>query len=133
MSDYNDKMIAEFRAHGGEVPAHPYGKALLLLHSTGAKSGEPRITPVAHFPDPDGWVIVASKGGAPENPAWYHNLLAHPDVEIEIGTETVPVHADVVDEGYDDVWNRVTERAPGFQDYKTKTERTIPLIRLTRR
>ena len=135
MSDYNDRIITEFRENGGTVTTG-HGSGLVLLHSIGAKSGVERIHPVLAIPDGDGWLIAASKGGAPENPAWFHNLLAHPDIEIETPDDgTVAVHAErltgaVRDEG----WARFTS-LPGssFASYEAKTSRVIPVLELQRR
>jgi deazaflavin-dependent oxidoreductase (nitroreductase family) len=135
MSDWNAGIIEEFRKTGGTVPR--FGRGLVLLHHIGAKSGVERVTPVAAFPDGDGWVVVASKAGAPENPAWYHNLLAHPDIDIEVpGSDApVPVTVSVIGaDEYDEQWTAVITAAPGFADYKrTAVGRTIPLLRLTKR
>jgi len=107
---YNDRIISEFRENGGTVTTG-HGSGLLLLHSIGAKSGEERIHPVLGIADGDGWLIAASKGGSPENPAWYHNLLAHPETEVEVPAgdhvDTVAVRADVVpDADYPAAWDR---------------------------
>ena len=94
-SDWNQEIIDEFRAHGGNVSSRGFGKSLVLLHHIGARSGVERVCPVMGIrTDPDTWLVAASKAGAPENPAWYHNLLAHPDVVIETPDDgTVPVRA----------------------------------------
>jgi deazaflavin-dependent oxidoreductase (nitroreductase family) len=135
MSDWNDKVIAEFRANGGKVGGDFEGFPLLLLHSTGARSGAERVNPVAYQALDDGrWAVFASKAGAPENPDWFHNLRAHPETTIEVGTETVPVVARVLagDERAV-VWEEQKRLAPGFADYETKTGREIPVVELTRR
>ena len=95
MSDWNQQIIDEFRANGGDVRTNGFGKGLVLLHHRGAKTGAERVSPVAGIRvDPDTWLAAASKGGAPDNPAWFHNLLAHPDVEIETPDDgIVPVRA----------------------------------------
>ena len=133
MSDFNDRIIAEFRANEGRVGGPFAGSPMLLLHSTGAKSGEERVNPLATFPQDEGWVIVASAAGQPKNPGWYYNLLANPETTIEFGTETVPVRATVVEEGRDALWAHVIATNPGFQGYQDRAERTIPLVRLTPR
>ena len=92
-ADFNAEIIDEFRANEGRVGGMFEGNPLLLLHHTGAKSGETRVNPLAYQADDGRYVIFASKGGAPTNPAWYHNLLAHPDVKIEVGADTIDVHA----------------------------------------
>ncbi|MGA0566795.1 nitroreductase/quinone reductase family protein [Rathayibacter sp. KR2-224] len=133
-NDYNKPIIDEFRANGGTV-SH-FGRGLVLLHHVGAKSGVERVTPVAAWKTgPDAWLIAASKAGAPENPAWYHNLLAHPDVVIETPDDgEVAVRATSLQgEERDAAWRDFTARNPGFLDYEQKTTRTIPVVRLTRR
>src|SRR6187397_443714 len=98
MSDWNTSIIEEFRANGGKVGGNFEGAPLLLLHTTGAKSGQERLHPLVYQQVGDDVAIFASKGGAPSNPDWFHNVVAHPDVTIEIGTDTVPVRARVVDD-----------------------------------
>ncbi|NYF09187.1 deazaflavin-dependent oxidoreductase (nitroreductase family) [Leifsonia sp. AK011] len=134
MTDFNTQIIEDFRAHGGYVGAPFNSDKLVLLHHVGAKSGVARVSPLMSFPDEEGWVIVASKGGAPENPGWYYNLLANPDTEIEFGTETIPVRASVIpaDERAP-LWADITAKNAGFASYERRTERVIPLVRLTRR
>jgi len=134
MNDFNDRIIAESRANGGKVGPPFEGAPLVLLHSIGAKSGEERISPLMSFPDDSGWLIVASKAGAPTNPAWYYNLLAHPDTTVEFGTETYDVTATVLsDEERAPLWADITANNPGFAAYEEKTDRTIPLVRLTKK
>ena len=134
MNDFNDRIIAEFRENGGKVGPPFQGAPLVLLHSIGAKSGEERISPLMSFADDDGWLIVASKAGAPTNPAWYYNLLAHPDTTVEFGSETYEVTASVLsDEERAPLWAEITANNPGFAAYEEKTERTIPLVRLTKK
>jgi len=134
VTDFNERIIADFRANGGYVGAPFNSDQLLLLHHVGAKSGVERVSPLMSFADDDGWVIVASKGGAPENPAWFHNLKAHPDTVIEHGTETIPVTASVIDQPErDEHWAHITATNAGFAGYEQKTSRTIPLVRLSRR
>ncbi|WP_433200032.1 nitroreductase family deazaflavin-dependent oxidoreductase [Dactylosporangium sp. CS-047395] len=134
VSDWNTKIIEEFRANGGKVGGPFAGGNLLLIHHRGARSGTERVNPVAFLPDGDRMVIIASAGGADKNPDWYHNLKAHPDTTAEVGTEELAVHAaEILDEDYTATWDRVVARMPGFADYQTKTSRRIPLIALTRR
>ncbi|GIG22126.1 hypothetical protein Cch01nite_28500 [Cellulomonas chitinilytica] len=136
MSDWNQQIIDEFRANGGTVTTMGFGRGLVLLHHRGARTGEERISPVAAIPDGEGaWFVAASKGGAPTNPGWYHNLLAWPDVEIEHPDEgTVAVRAvDLEGAERDAAWERFTQRSEGFRSYQEKTTRTIPVLRLTRR
>jgi deazaflavin-dependent oxidoreductase (nitroreductase family) len=133
MSDFNDwntKIIEEFHAKGGKGVAQ-FGDALLLLHHTGARSGVERVSPLAHYDDGNRLVIVASQGGAPQNPSWFHNLKAHPDTTIEVGTETRAVRAvEIVGDDYEQTWARVTAAMPNFAEYQTKTTRRIPLVAL---
>ena len=134
MSGFNDQVIAEFRANGGTVSR--FGSSLVLLHTVGAKSGEPRIHPVLSIAQSDGtWLIAASYAGAPQHPAWYFNLQSTPDATIEVGTETVDVHAaDVTDPDYDAAWAQFVARSPGFADYQVRAgSRRIPVVRLSRR
>ena len=97
MSDWNDSIIAEFRANAGKVGGPFAGAPLLLLHTKGAKTGLERVSPVMYRAVPDGWAVFASKAGAPTNPDWYHNLLADPRASIEVGTDTVQVKARVAE------------------------------------
>jgi len=133
VSDWNDKIIAEFRANGGKVGGPFEGARLLLLHHVGARSGAERVAPLAYFPDGDRMLIIASKAGAPTNPDWYHNLKANPRVDVELGTETVTVDAhELAAAERDEKWVEITTRAPGFADYQKKTERVIPVFALQR-
>jgi deazaflavin-dependent oxidoreductase (nitroreductase family) len=105
---------------------------LLLLHHTGARSGNSYVNPLAYLTDDGRYVIFASKAGAPENPAWYHNLKAHPDTRIEVGSEQLEVHASETEgEERERLFNRQGERLPPFADYAEKTDRVIPVIVLT--
>ena len=132
---WNEQIIAEFRANGGNVSSRGFGRSLVLLHHIGAKSGTERIAPVMGIhTDADTWLIAASKAGAPENPSWYYNLLAHPDVRIETPDDAVvPVHAqELTGADRDTAWARFTARSPGFRQYEQKTTRTIPVLALRR-
>ncbi|NUM48926.1 MAG: nitroreductase family deazaflavin-dependent oxidoreductase [Anaerolineales bacterium] len=132
MSDWNKQIIEEFRANKGHVGGHFENTPLLLLHTTGAKSGQLRINPVAYVKDGDRFVIVASKGGAPENPDWYYNLLAHPEVTIEVGAETLKVEATAAEEPERTrLFDQMAAKNPGFDEYRKKTTRQIPVIVLT--
>jgi deazaflavin-dependent oxidoreductase (nitroreductase family) len=135
MADHNAGIIEEFRANEGRVGGFFEGATMLLLHTVGAKTGRERVNPLVYLPDGDRYVVIASKGGAPTNPDWYHNLLAHPDVSVEVGTETIPVHAVVVEDDaeHDALYGRQVERRPGFADYLKMTTRRIPVIALERR
>ncbi|HEY1741487.1 MAG TPA: nitroreductase family deazaflavin-dependent oxidoreductase [Acidimicrobiia bacterium] len=127
--DFNTQIINEFRANDGKVGGNFEGAPLLLLHSTGAKSGVERIAPVMYQEVDGEYAIFASKAGAPTNPDWYHNLRANPSAEIEIGAETMPVTARVAgDDERDKIWETQKQRYPGFADYEAKTTRTIPVV-----
>ena len=134
MSDWNQKIIEEFRANEGRVGGPFEGAPMILVHHIGARSGTERVTPLVYFPEDGGrMLIVASKAGAPTNPDWYHNLRAHPEVDVEVGTETFPVRvAEVTGPEREEVWDGVVAANPGFGDYQRKTERTIPVLRLER-
>ncbi len=128
-TDFNAKIIDEFRASEGRVGGSFDGLPLLLLHHTGAKSGTERINPLAYQADGGRYVVFASKGGAPNNPAWYHNLKAHPDARIEVGTDTIDVVAnEVTGEERDRLFRTQAERVPAFAEYEQKTDRVIPVI-----
>jgi deazaflavin-dependent oxidoreductase (nitroreductase family) len=133
MSDWNKQIIDEFRANDGQVGGYFANMKLLLLHTTGAKSGLPRVNPVAYVVDGDRYVIAASKGGAPSNPDWYHNLVAHPTVSVEVGAEQFDARATVVEEPErTKLYAKMATAYPGFAEYEEKTTRTIPIIVLTR-
>ena len=134
MSDWNDKIIAEFRANEGRVGGNFEGAPLLLLHSTGARSGQERVHPMMYQAVGDGFAVFASKAGADTNPDWYHNLRANPEASIEVGTETVDVTARVLDdEERAPIWERQKASYPGFAGYEEKTDRVIPVVILERR
>ena len=127
-NDWNTRVIDEFRANGGKVEAFPHDN-LILLHHTGAKSGQERVSPLAYQAVDGGYAIFGSKAGAPDNPAWYYNLQANPKATIEIGTETVPVTARVTGpEEREPIWTRQKEFQPGFAEYEQKTSRQIPVV-----
>ena len=129
MSDWNAKVIEEFRANGGKVGGPFEGAPLLLLHSTGAKSGQARVNPTMYLADGDNLVVFASKGGAPTNPDWYHNLVANPRASVEVGDRTVNVVAHVAEgETRDRLWSRQKELYPQFAEYEAKTTRQIPVV-----
>ena len=131
MSDRNKKIIDEFRANQGKVGGGFEGRTLLLLHTMGAKSKQERINPVAYVRDGERYVVIASKGGAPTNPDWYYNILAKPELTVEVGTETFKVHATVTSEPERTrLYNKMVEMMPGFDDYRKKTTRKIPVIAL---
>jgi len=126
-------IIQEFRANAGKVGGPFAGKSLLLLHTSGAKSGLPRINPVACIKDGDRFVIIASKGGAPTNPDWYYNILANPLVSVETGSEQFQARASIaVEPERTRLYNQMVGMMPGFAEYQRKTTRVIPAIILTR-
>jgi deazaflavin-dependent oxidoreductase (nitroreductase family) len=130
-TNYNQQIIDQFRANGGTTD---YPGLLVLLTTTGARSGQSRTTPVAYSRDGDQLVIIASAGGAPTHPDWYHNLVAHPMVRVELGSETFQACATVVEGGERDRLYAQHALALGFSiaDYRQKTTRQIPVIILTR-
>lgn len=133
MGAFNTGVVEEFRSNAGVVGGPFEGATLLLLTSTGAKSGQARLNPLAYF-DVDGRiVIVGSKAGADTNPAWVHNLRAHPGAHIEVGTEAYDVTArELPNNDRAAVFERIVAKAPGFGDYQAKTDRVIPLFELVR-
>jgi deazaflavin-dependent oxidoreductase (nitroreductase family) len=134
MSDWNATIIEEFRANEGRVGGRFDGAPLLLLHSTGAKSGQERVNPMMYQAVGDAFAVFASKQGADTNPDWLHNLRANPDARIEVGTETLEVTARVLDtEERQPIWDEQKARYPGFADYESRTDRVIPVVMLDRR
>jgi deazaflavin-dependent oxidoreductase (nitroreductase family) len=134
MNDRNSKVIDEFRANGGKVGGEMEGWPLLLLHHVGAKSGTERVNPLVYQRRGDSVAVFASKGGAPTNPDWYHNVVANPDTRIEIGTEGYPVTARVATgEERQRIWEAQKEIFPNFAEYeKTAAGREIPVVVLDR-
>jgi len=132
MSGFNDRIIDEFRANGGVVTTAGFGDGLVLLHTTGAKSSEPRINPLMALTTDDGWIVIASAAGDTKHPAWYFNLLKNMDVAVETGTETVPARAiELTGSDYDAVWAEFTRRSAAFEQYKERAQgRVMPIIRL---
>jgi deazaflavin-dependent oxidoreductase (nitroreductase family) len=131
-TDFNAQIVAEFRANEGRVGGMFEGSPLLLLHHTGARSGKSRINPLAYQGDGGRYVVFASKAGAPTNPDWYHNLKAHPNVTVEVGTDTIDVLAsEATGEERERLYRAQAERVPQFAEYERKTERAIPVIVLT--
>jgi deazaflavin-dependent oxidoreductase (nitroreductase family) len=130
--DFNAGVIEEFRANGGKAGGIFEGKPLLLVHNVGAKSGRQFVTPLVYLADGDRYAIFASKGGAPNNPGWYHNLKAGPNVSIEVGTETLAAVAEeATGEERDRLYAIQEEQQPQFAEYAQKTDRKIPVIVLT--
>jgi deazaflavin-dependent oxidoreductase (nitroreductase family) len=133
MNNWNRGTIEEFRANGGKVGGVWEGRPLLLLTTTGAKSGQRRTNPTMYLLDGDRLLVFASKSGAPTNPDWYHNLLAHPQVTVEVGTETYQATATVLTgEERDRLYAKQAELYPQFADYQAKSTRKIPVIALER-
>ena len=131
-TDFNAKIIEEFHANEGRVGGMFDGVPLLLLHHTGAKSGKARVNPLAYQSDDGRYVVFASKGGAPTNPDWYHNLKAQPRVTIEVGTDTIDALAgEATGEERERLFRAQAERVPQFAEYEKQTERVIPVIVLT--
>ncbi len=133
MSDFNTQVIEEFRANAGKVAGPFEGAAMVLLTTTGAKSGKPRTTPLVYLPHGDRVIIFASKAGAPTNPDWYHNLVAHPTVTVEIGTDTYEATAvEITGEERNRLFAAMVAVMPGFKGYEESTTRVIPVIELQR-
>ncbi len=131
---FGAEHVRVYRETGGARGYRWRGTTILLLSTTGRRSGEPRTTPLIHRVDGDAWVIVASKGGAPDHPAWYENLQANPEAEIQVRDEVIPVRArDAEGEERTRLWTRMTEDWPAYDDYQGKTEREIPVVVLERR
>jgi deazaflavin-dependent oxidoreductase (nitroreductase family) len=133
MQDFNSKVIEEFRSHAGVVGGAFDGTPLLLLTTTGARSGQPRVNPLAYLSEGDRIFVFASKAGAPTHPDWFHNLRAHPTVTVERGSERYQATATVLDgEERDRVYSGQAAANPGFAEYQAKTERVIPVVELIR-
>ncbi|HEY6573704.1 MAG TPA: nitroreductase family deazaflavin-dependent oxidoreductase [Mycobacterium sp.] len=133
LDDFNRGVVEEFRANGGKVGGSFQGGNLLLLHTTGAKSGEPRLSPLAYLTIDGKMLIIGAYAGAPKHPAWVHNLRANPVAHIEVGTEPYDVDVrEVPPDERDALYSKVVAVAPTFADYQAKTTRVIPLFELTR-
>ena len=132
MSDFDTTLIADLRAHAGQASSGPFvGRPLLVLATTGAKTGERREAPLVYSRDHDAYVIVASDSGAPTHPAWYHNLVADPQVTIEVGSERFEMTARVVDGAERRrLYDQHAQLHPVFRDYETQTTRVIPVVLL---
>ena len=133
MKDFNRQVIDEFRSNGGKVGGQFEGAPLLLLHTTGAKSGAERVNPMMYQQVGDELAVFASKAGAPTNPDWYHNLVANPRASVEVGDDTYEVESRVA-EGQERtrIWEAQKAAYPGFADYESATTRTIPVVILRR-
>lgn len=132
--DFNTRNITEFRANHGKLGGNFEGAPVLLLHSIGAKSGEERVSPMMYMADGDRYLVFASAAGADHNPAWYWNLVAHPEVSIEVGDEQLDVHAvELEGDERDTTYAEQARRYPGFAEYQRKTVRIIPVLALVPR
>lgn len=134
MSDFNQAVIEEFRANEGKVGGYFAGSNLLLLHTIGAKSGQPRTNPLVYVRDSDRLVVMASKGGADTNPDWYYNLRANPTATVEVGPERFSVRATIVTEEPERtrLYAKMVAHRSGFAEYEQKTSRKIPAVLLER-
>jgi len=131
--EMNQGVIDEFRANQGKVGGQFKGASLLLLTTTGAKSGLSRTNPLAYVRDGDRWVIIASYAGAPTNPPWFHNLKANPKVEVEVGNERFTARAEIVGEpARSELYRKMVSAMPVFAEYQRKTTRSIPVVALSR-
>ena len=131
---YTRNLIEDMRAHDGVPTSGPFaGRKLLILTTTGARTGEPRTAVLAYRNDGDHWIVAGSKGGAPTNPAWVRNLAVRPSVTVEVGNRTYPATARIEAAGpeRDRLWAAHVEDMPGFGEYPAKTDRIIPMIVLT--
>ncbi|HYJ54746.1 MAG TPA: nitroreductase family deazaflavin-dependent oxidoreductase [Mycobacterium sp.] len=133
LDEFNRAIVEEFRANGGKVGGPFEGGTLLLLHTTGAKTGKTRLSPLAYLTIDDKMLIIGSYAGAPKDPAWVHNLRANPRAYIEVGTDAYDVDVrELPDDERDATYPKLTEVAPVFAEYQAKTTRAIPLFELTR-
>ena len=134
MSDWNQAIIEEFRANRGRVGGMFDGKPLLLLHHTGARTGTPRVSPLMYRDVDGGYAVFASAAGSDTNPDWFHNLRAHPETRVEVGTETVPVRARIAAGAeHESIWSKHKQDWPQFAEYEQQTSReVIPVIVLDR-
>lgn len=132
-TDFNLNIIKEFRENGGETSGPFKGRPLLLLTTTGAKSGQAQTTPLVYSRDGDRYVVIASMGGAPKSPNWYHNITANSGVTLEVGTEKFEAKASIAEEPERSrLYDQQAAMMPAFNDYKEKTTRVIPVVVLTR-
>jgi deazaflavin-dependent oxidoreductase (nitroreductase family) len=132
-NEFNRQLIEEYRAHGGKVTGIFAGAPLLLLTTTGARSGQPRVAPLVYTTDNGRWVVIASKGGAPTHPDWYYNLRANPEVTVEVGTELFPARATITTGAERQrLFDQMAARMPNFAEYQRNTVRQLPVIVLER-
>jgi len=130
---FNTNIVDEFRANGGKVGGPFEGATLLLLTTTGAKTGQPRLNPLAYLAIDGKTIIVGSKAGAPTDPHWVHNLRANPRAHVEVGTDAYDVTArELPSEERDPLFDKIVALSPVFADYQSKTDRVIPLFELQR-
>ena len=133
VQDFNKSIIDEFRANNGVLSGQFAGAPLLLLTTTGAKSGLSRVNPLAYLADKNRHIIFASYAGAPTNPPWYHNLLANPEVYVEVDSDSFRARAQILSEPErTELFKKMANAMPAFAEYQTKTTRVIPVIALTR-
>ena len=131
--DFNRALIQDLRSHHGKATSGPFvGRELVILTTKGAKTGAVHESPIVYSRDGDRYVVIASKGGAPTNPSWYHNLKAHPETTIEVGGDTVAVTAtEATGEERDRLFSAQAEKSPQFGEYQDKTRRVIPVVILS--
>ena len=129
-NNFNQALVADLRANGGKASSGPFvGRPVLILTNVGARSGDVRETPVVYTRDGDNYVVIASKGGAPTHPGWFHNLVANPDVKVEVLGETIPARARVAEgEEHDRLYDAQARMMPAFAEYQQKTKRKIPVV-----
>src|SRR5919112_4576584 len=132
-NEFNRQLIEEYRANGGKVSGMFAGAALLLLTTTGARSGQPRVAPLAYTTDNDRLVVIASKGGAPTHPDWFYNVRANPQVTVEVGSETFPARATIpTGAERQRLFDQMAAQMPNFAEYQRNTTRPLPVIVLER-
>jgi deazaflavin-dependent oxidoreductase (nitroreductase family) len=133
VNEYDHQIVNEFRANGGKVGGYFEGRDMVLLTTIGRESGEPRLVPLVYFRDGDKLLVVASAGGAPAHPDWYHNLRENPEVTVEVGSETWPAQAEILQEPErSEKFAEIVLVAPGFGEYQENTTRVIPVVALHR-
>jgi deazaflavin-dependent oxidoreductase (nitroreductase family) len=132
-NEFNRKLIEEYRANGGKVSGMFAGAPLLLLTTTGARSGQPRVAPLAYTTDNDRLVVIASKGGAPTHPDWFYNVRSNPDVTVELGAEAFPARATILQGAERQrLFDQMAAQMPNFAEYQRNTTRQLPVIVLER-
>ena len=132
MSDWNAGVIVEFRKNRGKVGGNFEGAPILLINHKGAKTGKARTNPVMYYKDGERYIVFASKGGAPTNPDWYHNLKAHPDVMIEVGDHKIEARAtEITGTERDKIFAKQSQLYPQFANYQKSTKRKIPVMAFT--